>query len=451
LTSGCNVVTSVGGGDSQLAQDLDRSQFLRDERLASQFDRRGLAKSVELQIGLQPMSPIPHAASEVAIAGDPEAVRVDHHHIDRLPAGVFENLVEGRVQGRLAAGKLQHFGPTFDLHQPVDRPLDLFEGEMTASRSARGVAHRAVEIAARSNFDQADACVLLVLGAQAAVERAAAVGARAELLGHASGQTELELIVLRHVGTDKILANAVGRAVFAKIDPTPPLENLGRHQRVTIRAQTLGHSEEGVIAKCHARTPQSRLVGSKRPMRRELHRTENQQSDDARTGSATSIPIASAAPLNKSVIVSPQPTAPSDASRRCLFTYTASRAGTMIIVYKIARPGASNEIPHPIRMSASARIASDALSTDASVRGRSTRPSSDQPRVATKTFSLGAAGTAACVLKDRSHIQHLRDVREHSAPQSGQLRRIASAPHCGQMRKFREHSAPHSGQVRRFE
>ncbi len=259
------------GGDSQLAQNLNRFQLFCDERLAAELERRRIAKAVELQIRLQPVTPVSETAGKTAIAGQAETVRIDHHHVNRLMAGVFEDFVEGRVQRRLAAGKLQHLGPTFDFHQPVDGPLDLFERKMTPPRSARRVAHGAVQIAARRDFDQADARVLLVLGAQAAIERTASVWARAELLGHASGQTELELVVLRDVGANKILANAVRRALFAKIDPPLPIENLGRHERITLRTQTLGHSEEGIVAKCHARTPQQSPVTKIRESPRSPH------------------------------------------------------------------------------------------------------------------------------------------------------------------------------------
>ena len=84
-----------------------------------------------------------------------------------------------RVDRRLAAGKLQHLRPALGRHEAVDRPAAIVERQ-DARRPGplRGIAHRAFQVARRRDLEHAQARVLLVLGAQAAIERAAAARTR---------------------------------------------------------------------------------------------------------------------------------------------------------------------------------------------------------------------------------------------------------------------------------
>src|SRR6185312_13914044 len=98
--------------------------------------------------------------------------------------------------------------------------------QVLASRSARRVAHRALEVAGRRHLDQADAGVLLVLGAEAAVERAPLIGLRAIVRRNFSRQAVLHLVVEADVGADEVLADPVGRAALAEIDALPLRDDL---------------------------------------------------------------------------------------------------------------------------------------------------------------------------------------------------------------------------------
>lgn len=72
------------------------------------------------KIDLEAMPEACDRVDEGRVVDEAEAVGVDHHQIDRGARAVFEHLQELRMDGRLAAGALHHFGPTLDLHEAID-------------------------------------------------------------------------------------------------------------------------------------------------------------------------------------------------------------------------------------------------------------------------------------------------------------------------------------------
>ena len=188
---------------------------------------------------------------ERRVVSQPDSVRVDHHDIDRLGAGVFENLEELGMDRRLAAGKLQHFGPRFDLHEPIDGPAAFVDRQMLLARPASRITNRASQIASRRDLDQPDARVLLVLGAKSAIQRAALIRLDAKQRRLAR-QAEFHPIELRNIGANKILADPMRRAALAKINPRLVLhDDLRRHDGQTFGTQTLRHSQKAMFAKLH--------------------------------------------------------------------------------------------------------------------------------------------------------------------------------------------------------
>ena len=87
-----------------------------------------------------------------------------------------------------------------------------------------------------------------MLGAEAAVVRAALVGLDAVLRRDLAGQAVLHLVVQRDVGADEVLADAVRRAALAEIDAAPLGDDLRRHQRQALGAEALRHAQERVVA-----------------------------------------------------------------------------------------------------------------------------------------------------------------------------------------------------------
>ena len=74
-----------------------------------------------------------------------------------------------RMDGRLAAGELHNFRVPLGADKIVQHRLHFFQGQAEAW-SGIGKAERAVHVAGAVDFDDAKACVLLMVRAQAAVD-----------------------------------------------------------------------------------------------------------------------------------------------------------------------------------------------------------------------------------------------------------------------------------------
>src|SRR6185437_3969691 len=95
--------------------------------------------------------------------------------------------------------------------------------------------------------------MLLVLGAKPAIERATAVGLRAELGRHFALEAEFHAVVLPHVGANEILAHAMRRAAFAKINAALAGDDFGRNQGQALGAQALSHAQKHMVTQLHLR------------------------------------------------------------------------------------------------------------------------------------------------------------------------------------------------------
>jgi hypothetical protein len=121
-----------------------------------------LGQAIHLQVDLALFPPGREAFAQGAIVGQANPISVDHDPVDRLPASVLENLGEFWMDRRLAPGKLQDFGSPLALDEPIDRSAAFVERHMSPSRTARGIAHGAGQIAGTGNFKHRDARVLLM-------------------------------------------------------------------------------------------------------------------------------------------------------------------------------------------------------------------------------------------------------------------------------------------------
>src|SRR3954468_12951973 len=116
--------------------------------------------------------------------------------------------------------------------------------------------------------------MLLVLGAEAAVERASLVRLDAVPIRDLARQAVLHLVVERDVGTDEVLADPMRWASLAKIDAALLGDDLGRHQREALGAEALGHAQERVIAQEHQRSLRGRSNQPRPRMTRPAARNE---------------------------------------------------------------------------------------------------------------------------------------------------------------------------------
>src|SRR3954467_769179 len=112
----------------------------------------------------------------------------------------------------------------------IDRAATLFIRNMLPARSARGVAHRALQIARRCDLQHAKARVLLMLRAQSAIERAAKPRLNRKPRGHFTRREKLIPIKPFHIAANKVLTHTMHRAPLAKINPPPTSNNLRRNQ-----------------------------------------------------------------------------------------------------------------------------------------------------------------------------------------------------------------------------
>src|SRR5262249_28149746 len=152
-----------------------------------------------------------------------------------------------RMYRRLATGNLQNVGDAFELHVPVDGALESCKFHVLAARPRFGKTHGAFQIAARSDLHKRDAGVLLVLGTQTTVERAAPVACRAESLRQARGLVEVMAVEVGRVRADEVLHRAVVWAVFAEVDAVITDDDLGIHESAAVRAQAASGAAKRVI------------------------------------------------------------------------------------------------------------------------------------------------------------------------------------------------------------
>ena len=237
--------------DAGLSKRFERRQLRLQQRLAAQCAINIIIQPVELKINLNPIAVPRHQLHERWVAGEADAIRVDHHIVDRARQSIRNDFRKLRMRRRLAPGKLANLCAAFDLDQPIDLPLAVGKGKVFPARTAAGIAHWTGEVARRGDFQHADARVLLMLGTQAAVQRAALVRLDAENGGHLRRQREFHPVVPTDVRANEIFALAVFLARFAKINPPAANDDLSRHDGQTLGTEALRRSQKRIVPVAH--------------------------------------------------------------------------------------------------------------------------------------------------------------------------------------------------------
>src|ERR671930_1349743 len=93
---------------------------------------RRQVEAVELQIDMRLQMAEP--AREAAIAGDPDPVRVQHHHADPLRTGELDEVEDLRVDCRLAARELHYLRRALRGDEAIEHEVDLLQRERVAVR-----------------------------------------------------------------------------------------------------------------------------------------------------------------------------------------------------------------------------------------------------------------------------------------------------------------------------
>ncbi len=159
-----------------------------------------------------------------------------------------EDLEELRMQGRLAAGDLHQIGLALGVHQDVQYPLDLRQRAMSLTLD-RGVREtdRAGQVAGLVDLYDGQTGMLLVVRAEAAVERAAVIRAG---LGRERAVARFQPISLRfpigEVVADQGLLDAVLAASLDVENARALGRDLRRDQRQACLTQARGLAQEQI-------------------------------------------------------------------------------------------------------------------------------------------------------------------------------------------------------------
>ena len=203
------------------------------------------AQAVELEIDHRVL--LGQLVQELVVPGDADPVGVDHDLADAPVPGGLNHLHQVGVNGRFSAAELDHFRVAFRLHETVQHGFHLLHGQ-AEPHSRVGEADGTVQVAGRVDLDQGQADVLLVLGAQAAVQRAAVLDLGAEFQWDGARLVELDRVhVHLGVGTDDALEPAVVRAPFPHVDLVVADDDLGVDHRFALGADAAGQFVEDVV------------------------------------------------------------------------------------------------------------------------------------------------------------------------------------------------------------
>ena len=129
------------------------------EGFATQALIGAILKPIELEIDFQTVAHGGQLGDQGGVARQADAVGVDHHGLDRLFVGITDHAHQIGMEGRLAAGELQHVGNLFEVDIAIDHALIGGKVDVFPARSRFGETHGAFEITTGGNLDQSDAGV----------------------------------------------------------------------------------------------------------------------------------------------------------------------------------------------------------------------------------------------------------------------------------------------------
>ena len=167
---------ALDGGDERDIE-TDRREPIEASSFSSRMsglaanDAIGLAvEAVELEVDRR--ADLGELFEEAVVVRDALAVGVHHDEWECRGRARIHKVDDLRMDGGLAAGELHHFGVPFGTDKVVQHRFDFFQRQ-TEAGTRIGKAERAVHVAGAVDLDDAQAGVLLMVGAQAAIVRTA--------------------------------------------------------------------------------------------------------------------------------------------------------------------------------------------------------------------------------------------------------------------------------------
>jgi hypothetical protein len=170
------VVETFAQGDDERSGKIVLVELLKGffangaEIGAPQIEQGFAFEGIKLQINFGVGSFGGDAFGEVGLLGDFQAVGIDHDVTNRAGLREFEDLKKVGMNRRFAAGNLHDVGMSFVANDGIEHFFDERERAMLQTfRATGGIADGTAEIAGVGDFDERDAGMLLVIGAEAAI------------------------------------------------------------------------------------------------------------------------------------------------------------------------------------------------------------------------------------------------------------------------------------------
>jgi hypothetical protein len=239
------------GGDAEAVEDGEGALADMAEVGTAELEEGVAGERVELEVELEAGHVGGELLGEAWLSGDADAVGVDHEVADGAFATHVEDAKEVGVEGGLAAGELDDVGLELVGNDAVEHGLNLREGAVGGAMGATGgVADGAGEVAVVGDFEEGEAGVLLMVGAEAAVV-GAAVADRGVVAGGHFGRLEEDFATTAVVGDvvgDEDALKAVGGAALEEVDVVVLKDDFGVDALVAGGAEGDGSVVEEVVA-----------------------------------------------------------------------------------------------------------------------------------------------------------------------------------------------------------
>src|SRR5215211_4891927 len=181
----------------------------------------------------------------MGVAGEADAVRVQHHQRDVAAFSSGQHVEDLRVDRGLAAGELNGLGLALGPDEGVEHRVDLLQRQAVAvllwPGAGVGEADRAVEVARGVDLDDPQAGVLGMLRADTTIVWAAIGHLRLSPSWALPRLVEaLDLHVALRVPVDDGFEEAVVRTLTTQDHPTAPYQQLRIENELAARAYRLG-------------------------------------------------------------------------------------------------------------------------------------------------------------------------------------------------------------------
>ena len=233
-------------GAADFGQAVERAEFCGQDIGLAADDAVGFAfEAVELEIDVR--AHFGQFGKKAVVVRDALAVGVQHHVGDAALLCGAHHRNDLRVDRRLAAGELHDLRIALGGDKAIENVFDFFERQIEA-RTGLGKAERTCHVAGAVDFDDAETGVLLVIGTQAAIVRAAVLDLSGEFKRDGAGLVELRGVgVQLRVAIDQCFERSMIGAALAHVDLVVADQDVGVDDAAALGADAAGQFVEDVV------------------------------------------------------------------------------------------------------------------------------------------------------------------------------------------------------------